>query len=517
MKLVRAAQLRERERRVIEERGVSAEVLMERAGRAVAEAVRELGALRGCRPLRVRLAAGKGNNGGDAFAAARHLRAAGADAEVWLAGTGTELRGAALHHAEAWRACGGACREKPAAGDWAALADEASDVLVDGLLGTGAGGAPRGVVAAAIEALHAAAQRALVVAIDLPSGLDPDTGTADGAVARADRTVTLGLPKVGLVTPTAWPYVGHLDVAPIGLADPPPEEAGDEVIAAEDLRPLFPRRPWDAHKGRFGHVLVLGGARGYSGAAGLASAAALRSGAGLVTAVVPRSIADRVACAHEEVMVWAAPETEIGSLSDDWLREWLPRLEMFDAVLVGPGLTTHHHSQVIVQTLLEKSPRPLVLDADALNVLESRSFWLARKRSPVVITPHPGEMARVTGRNVPHIQAARRDAAVELAGRTDTVVVLKGAGTVVTSKDGMAHYNVTGNPGMATAGAGDVLAGLLAGLLAQGLAPLDAARAAVYLHGTAGDRVAWRGSQAGLVAGDLVSELPAVQRQCMER
>ena len=514
MKLVTVAQMRELDRRTIEENGTPGETLMDRAGQGVADIARRVAETAGFYNPTIHLFAGRGNNGGDVFAAARHLKEMGLAVEVWLAGAANEVHGDALKHMSKMKSAGIALRELPTKEDWdQEMPFRASgDVLVDGILGTGTSGPARGPAAGAIQYINAHSMDSLVVAIDIPSGLNADTGAAEGDVVRADVTVTMGLPKKGLVEPCALDYVGSVEVVDLGI----PEEyisqtqvEGDrEMIYLTDLKPLFRRRPRASHKGNYGHVLLIGGARGYGGAIAMAARAALRSGAGLVTALVPECIAGSIAAASLESMVIGAKETPEGSLSADIWSEWKSRVDDFDAVLVGPGLTRSPQSLTLVRHVIRDCMVPLVLDADAISVLEGQPHWIERAKCPVVLTPHPGEMARLFSQEVEQVQKDRCGVALAAARFTHATVVLKGAGTVVAQDGKPLCINMTGNPGMATGGSGDVLSGMITGLLGQKLQPFDAARVAVYLHGKAGDMVVCRKSQAGLVAGDLIEEIP---------
>ncbi|MCX7818801.1 MAG: NAD(P)H-hydrate dehydratase [Kiritimatiellae bacterium] len=523
MKIVTTAQMRQLDRRTIEEAGVPAYELMDRAGRGVADVIRYLADLAGMGAPAALIIAGRGNNGGDAFAAGRHLRELGFEVVVWIAGPESQIGGESLKHLANLRAEGVTIEEFPTQEDWQEnLARPlATDFIVDGLLGIGSHGAPRGAVAWAIEYINTAANDAYVVSIDVPSGLNSDRGVAEGAAVTADVTVTMGLPKIGLLAPAALEFVGTIEVVDIGI--PPafieetPAVSDLEMIYSTELRHVIPRRARGSHKGTYGHLLLIGGARGYAGAIALACRAAARSGVGLTTALVPASIATIVAGASLETMVHPGAETEIGSLRADALDPWWSRLDQFDAVLVGPGLTTHGESAILVRRLLERCPTPLVLDADALNVMAGDAAAIRSARSSVVVTPHPGEIGRLLQMDVARVQADRISAAQAAAALTGAVTVLKGAGTIVTAAEPPAYINMTGNPGMARGGSGDVLAGLLAGLLAQGIAPLDAARAAVFLHGRAGDMAAWRSSQTGMVAGDVVTEIPFAFRELVLR
>jgi NAD(P)H-hydrate epimerase len=523
MKIVTTEQMRELDRRTIEEAGVPSFELMDRAGRGVADVVRYLADLAGLGNPAALVIAGRGHNGGDGFATARHLRDMGFDVSVWIAGTENQIGGDPLKHLASLHAEGITVEEFATREHWQQHAPlpPGVDFIIDALLGIGSHGAPRGPIAWAIEYINMAANDAYVVSIDIPSGLNADTGVAEGVAVNADVTVTMGLPKVGLVMPAALEFVGTIEVADIGL---PPAFVDElvptvplELIYSSELRRVIPRRARGSHKGTYGHLLLIGGARGYAGAIALACRAACRSGVGLTTALVPNSIQPVVAGASLETMVHGGAETDAGSLRAAALTPWLPRLSNFDAVMVGPGLTPHRESAALVRSLLQHCPVPMVLDADALNVLAGRPELVREAKSTVMITPHPGELARLLKTDVAQIQADRVAAAQKAAELTGAIVVLKGAGTIVTTAEPPAFINMTGNPGMARGGSGDVLAGLLAGLLAQGIAPLDCARAAVFLHGRAGDMAAWRSSQTGMVAGDLVSEIPYAFRELVLR
>ncbi|HOW96635.1 MAG TPA: NAD(P)H-hydrate dehydratase [Kiritimatiellia bacterium] len=519
MKIVTAEQMRELDRRTIEEAETPGEVLMERAGQGVADAVARLAETAGFHHPLVHLIAGRGNNGGDAFAAARFLKEDGFAVQVWIAGAANEIQGDALRHFSRMKDAKITARELPTREDWEeSLAyPAAGDLLVDGVLGTGGSGPARGPAAGAIEYINQQSRQALVVAIDLPSGLNADTGAAEGAAVRADLTVTMGLPKRGLLEPAALEYVGALEVVDIGIPAEYITQAAlaedREFIHPNDLRPLLPRRPRATHKGSQGHVLLIGGARGYAGAIAMAARAALRSGVGLVTVLTPAGVAPIVAGSVLEAMVQGGPETDTGSLSAAFWADWRNRIDKFGAVLIGPGLTRNPEGTAIMRHLIRECPPPLVMDADALSLLEGQPHFIAKCRRTALITPHPGELARLMAQDIETIQQDRHAAARAAAESTGAVVVLKGAGTLVAETGKPVQMNLTGNPGMATGGTGDVLAGLAAGLLAQGLTPYDAARLAVYLHGRAGDTAALHKSQAGLTALDVLDELPYAFRE----
>ena len=514
MKLVSAEVMRGLDQRTIQDAGVPGEVLMERAGSGLADVLLEWGRAPRFSDHAFHVFAGKGNNGGDGFVAARLLQERGKCADVWLAGSRDQVRGDAAVHLDRMLQAGVALHELPESSDWQAhplWAPGLKAVLVDALLGTGTQGAPRGVASAAIRALNALAAHNPVVAVDLPSGVDADTGAVPGDAVRADATVTMGLPKRGLAEPSALDHVGTVTVVPLGIpsgfrAD---VTAEDELVTRQDVAAMLGRRPRHGHKGEYGRVLVVGGAAGFSGAIIMAARAAIRSGAGLVSVVTPASVAAIVAGAVPEAMVHAGAETTSGSLAPDSLEPWCERLGELDSALIGPGLTTHAGGWQLVERLLERAACPLVLDADALNLCAGRTERLAERARELILTPHPGEMARLLACTTSQVQADRREAVVGAAQAWGSTVVLKGAGTWVATPGERPAINLTGNPGMATGGTGDVLAGLLTGLVAQGLPAGAAARAGVYLHGRAGDLAARGGSERSLAATDLIEEIPA--------
>jgi NAD(P)H-hydrate epimerase len=371
--------------------------------------------------------------------------------------------------------------------DWihAAVCGTDAEIIVDGLLGTGVSGAPRGAIVPAIDFIESQTNRALIVAIDVPSAM----------AVRADLTVTMGLPKVDCVQPENADAVGNLEVIDIGI----PAEFIDavkgapdmELLQPSDLAPLFPRRSRDTHKGDYGHVLCIGGSKGFSGAIAMASKAALRSGAGLVSACVPESIHALVASTVPEAMVHSVlPEGR------------------WTAILAGPGMGRTATTREQVLHLLEASTVPLVLDADAICALSDHLDAIASATCPVILTPHPGEFAALFGLKAEEVQEDRFALARMAADRLGAIVVLKGAGTVVAAPNNPLAINSTGNPGMASGGSGDVLAGMVVGLAGQGMAPFEAACAAVWLHGHAGDLAAAEKSQASIIASDLIEKIP---------
>lgn len=517
MKAITSEQMRELDRIASAEFDIPGFELMRRAGQGIASTAEYLAEKARGGDTFFQLIAGRGNNGGDAFAAALFLHEDKYEVEVLLAGSVSDVKGDALRHLSKMRAAGIPLIELPTKESWDdTLRDAgAGEIIIDGILGIGIKGPPRGPIAGAIHYVNTIAEDNLIIAIDVPSGLDADTGEVPGEAVIADITATIGMPKVGLLTQNAIPYVGSLDVIGIGI---PHEltssyESSRHLISGWDVRRTIPKRARSAHKGNFGHVLIIGGATGYAGAPALAARAALHSGVGLVTALVPNSIYPIVAGSTLELMTYPGEGTETGSLSTKAWALWEKRLPEFKAVVIGPGMTRHPDTADWVRNLLLKGDQPILLDADALNVLEGQVELLAKSRCPVVITPHPGELARLLGCTVEEIQKNRSAAAIEAAKLTKAVVVLKGAGTLVAQEGAPLHVNMTGNPGMATGGTGDVLAGLIGGLLAQGMKPFDAACSGVFLHGRSGDSAMWRHSQATLTATDVIAELSTTFRE----
>jgi NAD(P)H-hydrate epimerase len=518
MKVVTAGQMRELDARTIAE-AVTGELLMERAGAGVARSVMWLARTAALDNPRVLLFAGRGNNGGDVYVAARYLQEQGVDSTVWIVGDPAAAAGDALHHFEAMQRAGVPWQTwTPSAAPPAPAVQPA--VIVDGILGTGIRGAPREPAAGAIRHINVLGDAWPVVAVDIPSGLDADSGEAAGDAVRADVTVTMALPKRGFVEPAALPYVGSVEVVDIGVPAAFVEaiEAENGMLSAAEVAASLPARPRASHKGTFGHVLIVGGARGFSGAAALAARAACRSGVGLVSALVPEAVASATASIAPEAMVHPARQSDGGGLAADALERWGRDLDDFDAVLVGPGMTACDETKQVAARILAQAAGAVVADADALNVFAGEPGALRRRNGrPLVITPHPGEMARLLGTDTAAVQRDRKATARRAVTETGAVVVLKGAGTVVAGPDGTAAVNLTGNPGMAAGGMGDVLGGLLGGLAAQGMAAGDAARAAVYIHGRAGDTAARAGSPATLTAGDVIAALPLVFRELSPR
>lgn len=519
MILVTTAQMREIDRRTIEEFNISGEQLMERAGNGVAMVVRGVAEAAGFVNPMIHLIAGRGQNGGDAFVAARVLKEQGWNVEVWLAAQTNQISGDSLVHFGRMKAAGIEPYVIPFIEEWHQVVNHPfmAEIIVDGVLGTGLKGPARGPAAGAIKYIRAQSNDALVVSIDVPSGLNADTGLADGQAVQADVTATIALPKVGLLNQAAIDYVGSLDVIDIGIPAELIEDVSPEsdcaFIHAADLKRLFPRRMRSSHKGVYGDLLVIAGSRQYGGAAILCARAALRSGAGRVMLLAPASLRDSVIRSAPEIIFISGEENAEGALSARNVELLKARDEKFNAVVVGPGLTVCPDTKELVEGVIKIGSSPMVLDADAINIFEGRAAAIKSAKRPIMLTPHPGELSRLMGVSVDDVQNDRVAAAESVVKKTSATVALKGAGTLVAARDWQTQVNMNGNPGMATAGSGDVLAGVIGGLLAQGLMPFDAARAGVYVHGRAGDYGSLRRCQISLIASDIIDELPYVFRE----
>jgi NAD(P)H-hydrate epimerase len=502
-----AEQMRQLDRRAIAELGIPGAVLMENAGRAAGRAILAaapaLGV--GSRP-RIAIVCGKGGNAGDGFVVARWLKARGLRPDVWLAVPPAEIGGDAALKLTALRRSGG----RPIrVMDAARLVDalRGVDLVVDALLGTGARGAPEAALASTIEAINAAGRP--VVALDVPSGLPADGGPPPGPAIRAALTVTFAGLKQGLVTGRGLDFAGRVEVVDIGI---PAAEVGRGVssflLEAGDIAPHLPPRARSAHKGTLGHLLIVAGSLGKTGAAALAAGGALRSGAGLVTVATAASQQPVVAGLVLEAMTAALPETAAHSVAFKAVDGIAELAAGRDAAAIGPGLGLDADTQALARELVRTLPVPLVVDADALTALAGHLDALDAAPAARCLTPHPGELARLLGGTVTDVERDRVGIARRLATEHRAHVVLKGAGSVTATPAGAVYINPTGNPGMASGGTGDVLTGMAGAFLARGLPPVAALQTAVYVHGRAGDLAAARLGQEALIASDLIAALP---------
>lgn len=497
-----AAQCREIDRVAIEELGVSGDELMERAGQAVVEAVKEL------KPEgTILVACGPGNNGGDGLVVARLLKQEGHEVIVFVASAENRLSESSRAMAAKAKFAGvelvfyGSKR-------WSKLeeAAEDADVVVDALLGTGQIGEPTGPVRETVVALHDTF--ATVVAVDVPTGIVTDTGDAPGAFIDADMTVSFGIAKPCFFQGIGAEAVGDWSVVDIGH----PEEAQTEptgmaTVDEPAVLAALGDRSISTHKGENGHVLIVAGSYAMRGAACLVAMGALRAGAGLVTVASTVDVCDAVAACVPEAMTLPV-EDDDGVLSPDAAERLLDLQDRMTCAVFGPGLSTHESVRALLAKVWDEWVLPCVLDADALNAI---SLGLELPEAPCVLTPHPGEMARLLGMSSEKVQADRFSAVIAGAEKYSRPVLLKGAYSVACDTDGHLLVNVTGNPGMASGGVGDVLAGVVAGLMAQGHPPVQAAAVGAYLHGAAGDLCAETMGPVGFLASDIASNLPAAR------
>ncbi len=510
-----AEEMRRLDRRAIDELGIPGTTLMENAGRGATQAI--LSHFGSQRRKRVVVCCGKGNNGGDGFVVASRLKAARALVSVFLIGRGSEVKGDAAAKLAAYRKAGGTIREMTRGSDLATLdhALASADLVVDALLGTGLTGQAAQLYASAIEAINRHAKP--VAALDLPSGLASDHGRLLGPTVRATLTTTFAGWKRALLLHPGAARAGLVQLIDIGVPDSATREGITVfLLDTSDIRPLFPPREADAHKGAFGHLLVVAGSVGKTGAAALAGRAALRTGAGLVTIAAPLSQQPIIAALGMETMTEPLPETPSQSLSLKAKGRILELAQRTDAIALGPGLGLDPETQSLVKDLVAEAERPMVVDADGLTALAGHLDLLRNAPAPRCLTPHPGEMARLLGRTVAEVQSDRIDTVQGFCQRYGAFLVLKGAGSVIGEPGGEIYINPTGNPGMASGGSGDVLTGMVGALLARGRDPLPALQAAVYLHGLAGDLARNAKGEEGLIAGDILEAIPgailAVQR-----
>jgi ADP-dependent NAD(P)H-hydrate dehydratase / NAD(P)H-hydrate epimerase len=490
--------------RKTEARGTTVVTLMERAGFAVARAA--VAAAGGVYGRRAVVACGKGNNGGDGLVAARHLDRWGVAVEVFLLAEPTS--GAPSVMRDRLQGAGVRVQEfdRPAFG----RALDRADVVVDAIFGTGFRGQVGGLHADVIGAINQA--WAAVIAVDIPSGVEGDTGAIRGPAVAADVTVTFGAPKAGALLYPGADHAGVVEVADIGFPEDLLRPGDLTLVEPEDVRAWLPVRPPDTHKRRTGVVLVVAGSRRMTGAPRLVAEGAFRTGAGLVTVALPAGILPVVQATTTEATFLPIPEGPAGSVVEAGWDELAERLDAFDALAIGPGLTTDEETPEFVRRMVRQSSVPVVVDADALNAFAGRAGDLGLRRAPAILTPHTGEFARLFGMPAAEVLEDRPGLARKAAAETGCVVVLKGARTVVALPEGQVRVNPTGSPALATGGTGDVLTGAVAALLARGAAPPEAASAAAYIHGLAGEIAAARTGE-GTVASEVARALPEAVRR----
>jgi len=506
MRVLNAAQMRDADRRTIEEIGIPSLVLMENAGRQAVAAMEAVYA--DLLERQIAVLCGRGNNGGDGFVVARTLVQRGADVAVFLIGGVSDVRGDARLNLEILGRLGVTVVEVADSQAWELHFSEVSDctLIVDAIFGTGLNTPVSGLIESVIADVNAS--DIPVVSIDLPSGLSADSPDPIGPSIEAALTITLAAPKVPLVLPPAEMRAGDIVIADIGIPDDVIEAVDGprvELLTRSAMRDLISPRSPDSHKGDFGHVFIVAGSPGKTGAAHLAATGCLRSGAGLVTVATPAACVPTIAAMAPEYMTEAIQCGEEGLEPDEVERV----LELArDVIAIGPGIGRDHGTREFVQQVVERATMPLVIDADGLNAFTSSPDRLAgREGRDVIITPHPGEMGRLVGMSSDEVQARRLDVARNFAATHHVYVVLKGHRTLIATPDKKIFINPTGNPGMATGGTGDVLTGMIAAWLAQLLDAEGACKLAVYLHGLAGDLAEADEGEAAMTAGDLARHL----------
>ncbi|MCG8566627.1 MAG: NAD(P)H-hydrate dehydratase [Desulfobacterales bacterium] len=516
MLLVTARQMQGMDHHTIDTLGIPGLVLMENAGRGAFDFLMEELGPDG--ETLVAVVAGRGNNGGDGFVIARYLMEAGIPVTLFLLSTADRLQGDARTNYDLVQALlphnpHADLIEIPDAQALTAHYDQIldHDLFVDAIFGTGLNSDVRGFYREVIQLMNASG--APIFSVDIPSGLNADTGQAMGISVEASATATFAHAKAGHVLHPGNAHTGELAVIDIGIPGFVTEMFMDQgprlsLMETEDILSLFPDRPFNSHKGSFGHLLALAGAPGKTGAAILCARAAQRCGTGLVTLGVPEGLHVHLEADLVEPMTAPLAQTPMGGLSSQALDAVLELARDKNAIALGPGLGTEEETRTLVKTLVKDSPLPLVLDADGLNNITDDPSVLDQAKGPRILTPHPGEMARLTGKSTAEIQAQRPAIARDFAQSHGVVLVLKGAQSLVALPDGSLHLCPTGNPGMAAGGMGDVLTGMIGGFLAQGFTPENAALAGVFLHGMAGDYLAETQSRFGFLASELADALP---------
>jgi len=508
MYLVTAQQMKEMDRLSIESFGIPGIVLMESAGRGTVDAL--LRHFPDVRHMKVGIAAGHGNNGGDGFVIARYLAGRNVELSVYLLSKRERVQGDAAANLKLLEQMGVQVHEVQ---NTAALESHHDrmrqcDLWLDAMLGTGLKSDVRGLFKEMIEFLNTLKKP--IIAVDIPSGLDSDTGKPRGCCIRATVTVTFGLPKIGQVMLPGTEFVGTLKVVDIGIPPAVVDEVGPKhyLLTREMIKACFMPRAPQSHKGTTGHLLVIGGSPGKTGAAIMTSRAAMRVGAGLSTLGVPKSLNIAMESQLTEVMTVPLPENADQTLGLSAYDRVMSLLDGKKGLAIGPGLGTVKSTHNLVRKLIQTSPVPIVIDADGLNSLVGGLKCLKGLKVPVVMTPHPGEMARLVGKTPLLVQEDRIREARDFATTYNVYLVLKGAKTIVAYPDGDVFINPSGNPGMASAGMGDVLSGMIAGLIVQGMPVGKAVNAGVYLHGRAADSLAQSMGPVGFLASDVIEILP---------
>ncbi len=501
------------DRRTINECGIPGIVLMENAGRGATQVIASY--FPNLSSLRVAILCGRGNNGGDGFVIGRCLLARGTTVKAYLLSPKGQVKGDAKTNLEVFVRSGGTVCEIVDSQRLGAKREEiiSHDLLVDAIFGTGLNSNVSGLYAEVIETLNRSGRP--IFAVDIPSGLDANTGRPLGTCVHATLTATFGLPKVGQVVYPGVTHVGDLEIIDIGIPVRFVEEEGIKVHLVEEheiRRMLGGPRPPESHKGDFGHLLTIAGSVGKTGAAAMACDSAMRVGAGLVTLGIPEDLNPIMEVKLTETMTCPLPQTEFRSLSLQAFDTIRSLAEGKHALVLGPGISTDSETMALVRKIVQSLSIPMVIDADGITAVAEDKKALQKIKTPVILTPHPGEMARLMDISVREIQEDRIGAATRCSADLGCHIILKGARTIVSAPSGEVFINPTGNPGMASGGTGDVLTGMIGGFLCQGMPLTDAAVVATFLHGRAGDRVATEKGERSLVATDLLEKIPVLLR-----
>lgn len=505
MRVVTAHTMQDIDRQAIEHEGISGLLMMESAGKSCVEEIITRFGLHG----RSVIMAGKGNNGGDGYVIARLLSQKGWNVNVIILADREQITGDAAINLD--RLPGSVINYCPDGGQLSALNIEdlfQADVIVDAIFGTGLRSNISGIYLEAIGLINSSGRP--VLSVDIPSGIHGTTGRVLGVAVKADVTVTFAFAKLGHVLYPGAEHTGRLVVADVGIPKNLMESApGYDFLNADTMSPMVHRRDRLAHKGHFGHCLIIAGSTGKTGAASLAANSAVRAGSGMVTLAVAESIHSILEIKTTEAMTVPLPDSGSGNLTNSAFPAIEKHLVGKDAVAIGPGLDRRPGTYALVQNLVETVTLPLVIDADGLNALAEDITVLKRKKSKqMILTPHPGEMSRLLGASIPDVEAIRISVAQEFARNYGVFLVLKGSRTIIASPAGTAAINGSGNPGMATGGMGDVLTGIIVSLLGQGYAAWDACRLGVFLHGFAADMVVEEKGEIGINASDVLEKLP---------
>lgn len=504
MRIVTNDEMRKIDKWSMKSLGIPGIVLMENAGRGCVNILEEYFDLE---DLKVLIICGKGNNGGDGFVIGRHLQNRGAIVKIVLVGKGNELKGDALLNYKLAKKSEIELYETTDIKRFKRIYNAFNpDVLVDAIFGTGFKGAPKGIYHKLIEMINNT--DTFIFSVDIPSGINGDNGQFDNTCVIADATATMCLPKRGNFLYPGREFCGDLYIVDIGVPYKLINKGPAQIVEFDDVYRLLPPRLPDGNKGTFGNILIIAGARGFSGAAAMAAISALKVGAGLVRLAAPEGIIDALESKLLEVVKVSLPQTREETISVKAIDTLLPHLEKTDVVVIGPGITTHPETAEFLFKFLPHISMPVVIDADAINIIAQNKKILKKIHAPFILTPHPGELSRLTKITPQEINLRRIDLAPKLAKEFGGVLILKGAPTVIALPKGDIYINPTGNSGLASAGSGDVLVGMISGFLAQNLSSTQASILAVFLHGLCAELGMDKNNEYSLTAGDLIDYIP---------